>query len=82
LLVKYDFAASRISLGGLAVITLRLSFLAAVLVQTCFSANLAVSTYFKDGFTPTAIASDTQGNILVAGSAVIDPWRGPLAWRW
>lgn len=63
-------------------ITLRLSFLAAVLVQTCFSANLAVSTYFKDGFTPTAIASDTQGNILVAGSAVIDPWRGPLAWRW
>ncbi len=53
--------------------TLRLSFLAAVLVQTCLSANLAVSTYFKDGFGPTAIASDAQGNILVAGSAVIDP---------
>jgi uncharacterized protein (TIGR03437 family) len=41
-------------------------------VQTCFPANLAVSTYFKDGFTPAAIASDTQGNVLVAGSAVID----------
>jgi uncharacterized protein (TIGR03437 family) len=55
------------------VITLRLSFLATVFIQTCFSANLAVSTYFKDGFTPTAITSDAQANILIAGSAVIDP---------
>lgn len=41
--------------------TLRVAFLAAVLVQACFPANLAVSTYFKDGFKPTAIASDAQG---------------------
>jgi hypothetical protein len=43
------------------VTTLRVAFLAAVLVQACFPANLAVSTYFKDGFKPTAIASDAQG---------------------
>jgi uncharacterized protein (TIGR03437 family) len=54
------------------VTTLRVSFLAVAVVQSCFPANLAVSTYFKDGFTPAAIASDTQGNVLVAGSAVID----------
>ena len=47
--------------------------LAAVLAPNGFSANLAISTYLKDGFTPAAIASDSQGNIYLAGSAVIDP---------
>lgn len=46
---------------------------AAALVPTAFSANLTISTYLKDGFTPAAIASDSQGNIYLAGSAVIDP---------
>jgi len=40
---------------------------------TCVAANLAISTYFKDGFTPTAIAADPQGAIYIAGSAIIDP---------
>ncbi len=44
-----------------------------VLAQTGFAANLPISTYLKDGFTPAAIASDSQGNIYLAGSAVIDP---------
>ncbi|MBZ5592797.1 MAG: SBBP repeat-containing protein [Acidobacteriia bacterium] len=42
------------------------------MVRTLLPANLAISTYLKDGFTPTAIASDSQGNIYLAGSAVID----------
>jgi uncharacterized protein (TIGR03437 family) len=48
-------------------------FVAAALVQTASPANLAISTYLKDGFTPSAIASDGAGNIYLAGSAVIDP---------
>ncbi|MGA3204161.1 MAG: SBBP repeat-containing protein [Bryobacteraceae bacterium] len=51
----------------------RVSLLAVLVAQYCFPANLAVSTYFKDGFTPIAIASDGQGNVFVVGSAVIDP---------
>ncbi len=46
--------------------------LAAAVVRTGLPANLAVATYLKDGFTPTAIASDTQGDIYLAGSAVTD----------
>ena len=53
--------------------TLRVSILAVLSVQACYPASLAISTYFKDGFTPTAITSDAQGNVLVAGSAVSDP---------
>jgi uncharacterized protein (TIGR03437 family) len=41
-------------------------------VQTATSAHLAISTYLKDGFNPTAIASDSAGNVYLAGSAVID----------
>jgi uncharacterized protein (TIGR03437 family) len=52
--------------------TRSLLFLAALIAPAGFSANLAVSTYLKDGFTPTAIASDSQGNIYLAGNAVID----------
>jgi uncharacterized protein (TIGR03437 family) len=46
---------------------------AAVIAPTGWPATLALSTYLKDGFTPAAIASDAQGNIYLAGSAVIDP---------
>jgi uncharacterized protein (TIGR03437 family) len=59
--------------GGLSLDTFRATFLAALLAQSCFPASLAISTYFKDGFTPSAIASDAQGNTIVAGSAVVDP---------
>jgi uncharacterized protein (TIGR03437 family) len=52
---------------------LRILCFAAFFIQACFPANLAISTYFKSGFTPTAITSDAQGNILIAGAAVIDP---------
>src|ERR1019366_7028625 len=48
----------------------------AAIVRTGLAANLAVSTYFKDGFTPTAIVSDAQGNVLIAGSAAIDAAAG------
>ncbi len=50
-----------------------LVFLAAVTAQTATSANLAISTYLRDGFTPAAIASDSAGNVYLAGTAVIDP---------
>ena len=46
---------------------------AAVFAQTLLPANLAVSTYLKDGFTPSAIATDAQGNVYLAGYASIDP---------
>lgn len=46
---------------------------AAAIIQTASPANLAFSTYLKDGFTPSAIASDAAGNLYLAGSAVIDP---------
>jgi hypothetical protein len=48
-------------------------FLAAVIVRTATPANLAISTYLKDGFNPAAIASVSAGNVYLAGSAVIDP---------
>ena len=48
-----------------------LPLLAALFTPTCFSANLAISTYLKEGFTPAAIASDSQGNIYLAGSAEV-----------
>lgn len=41
-------------------------------MQTGWPASLAVSTFLKDGFTPSAIAADAQGNVYVAGSSVID----------
>lgn len=34
---------------------------------------LVYSTYLRDSFTPTAIASDLAGNIYLAGNAIIDP---------
>ena len=40
------------------------------------AANLAYSTYLKDGLTPKAIASDGQGNLYLAGRAVTDAASG------
>ena len=34
---------------------------------------LAYSTYLRDHFTPTSIATDTSGNIYLAGTAIVDP---------
>jgi hypothetical protein len=48
-------------------------FFAAVIVQTATPANLAISTYLKAGFSPAAIASDSAGDVYLAGSAVVDP---------
>jgi uncharacterized protein (TIGR03437 family) len=52
---------------------LRSLLVAAAMARTGYPASLAISTYLKDGFTPAAIASDSQGNVYLAGSAVIDP---------
>jgi uncharacterized protein (TIGR03437 family) len=44
-----------------------------------FAANAATfplltySTYLRDSFTPSAIATDSSGNIYMAGTAVVDP---------
>jgi len=51
----------------------RFYLLAALFLQACYSANLAFPSYFLVIFTPTAIALDSQGIVLVAGSAVTDP---------
>ena len=55
---------------------LRLFFLAALVAPVASSANLAISTYLKAGLIPTAITADSQGDIYLAGSAVIDPVSG------
>ena len=34
---------------------------------------LTYSTYLRDSFTPKAIATDSAGNIYLAGSAIVDP---------
>ena len=34
---------------------------------------LTYSTYLRDSFTPTAIATDSSGNIYLAGNANVDP---------
>src|ERR1700733_8291933 len=33
---------------------------------------LTYSTYLRDSFTPSAIATDSSGNIYLAGSAIVD----------
>ena len=37
------------------------------------SPALTYSTYLRDNFTPTAIATDSSGNIYLAGNAIVDP---------
>ena len=60
----------------------RVSFLSLVLlsgivfVPDLHAADLAYSTYLKDGFTPKAMVSDAQGNLYLAGMAVTDPVSG------
>ncbi len=34
---------------------------------------LTYSTYLRDNFTPTAIATDASGNVYLAGNAIVDP---------
>src|SRR5580693_9175535 len=34
---------------------------------------LTYSTYLRDSFTPKAIATDSSGNIYMAGNAIVDP---------
>jgi uncharacterized protein (TIGR03437 family) len=46
------------------------------LAPNLFSANLSYSTYLKDGFTPTAMTADAQGNLYIAGAAITDPVAG------
>ncbi len=36
-------------------------------------AGLSYSTYLRDGFTPKAMTSDSQGNLYLAGNAATDP---------
>ena len=38
-----------------------------------FAQSPLVSTYLRDGFSPVAIATDTSGNIYVAGDQIVDP---------
>ena len=34
---------------------------------------LVYSTYLRDSFTPNAIATDSSGNIYIAGNVLVDP---------
>jgi Beta-propeller repeat len=43
------------------------------LAATPAAPALVYSTYLRDSFTPTAIATDAAGNIYLAGSALVDP---------
>jgi uncharacterized protein (TIGR03437 family) len=54
----------------------RSAVLLAAMVPYCSAATLAYSTYLRYGFTPKAMTSDAQGNLYLAGSAVIDPLAG------
>ncbi len=45
----------------------------AVALPTNAAPALTYSTYLRDGFQPTAIATDAAGNIYLAGTAVVDP---------
>ena len=46
------------------------------LVPASSAANLAYSTYLKDGFTPRAMVADVQGNLYWTGTTVTDPVSG------
>lgn len=39
---------------------LRWLFVATIMVRICWPANLVISTYLRDGFTPAAIFSDSR----------------------
>ena len=37
------------------------------------SSGLTYSTYLREGFTPSAIATDAAGDVYIAGSTIVDP---------
>ena len=45
-------------------------------MRPAFPASIAISTYLKSGFTPSAMAADSQGDSYLAGNAVIDSASG------
>ena len=52
----------------------RLVFCAAFVLNSvawCAS-GLTYSTYLRDGLTPSAVVTDTAGNVFLAGSTIID----------
>jgi len=55
-----------------------LTRLAFILVTTVplTTASITYSTYLRDYFTPAAIATDSSGNIYLAGNALVDPPNG------
>lgn len=52
------------------------SLLIVTLISSAAAADLTLSTYLRDGFTPAAIAAGPQGDLYLAGSAVVDPVSG------
>ncbi len=42
-------------------------------------ANLATSSYLRDGLTPKAMVADAEGNLYIAGTAVVDAAPGATA---
>jgi uncharacterized protein (TIGR03437 family) len=56
-----------------------LALAVALLTGQAGAADLAYSTYLKNGFTPKAIAADAQGNLYLAGTAVTDSLSGTTA---
>lgn len=53
-----------------------LLILGSAFVPNSVAASLAYSTYLKDGFAPSAMVSDAQGNLYLVGQAVTDPLSG------
>jgi uncharacterized protein (TIGR03437 family) len=53
--------------------TLSLFFFSGVAWSAPSYPVLTYSTYLRDSFTPKAIATDSSGNIYIAGNAIVDP---------
>ena len=72
-----------IELSVLGTIQIMLTRLAFTLAATAFGLSattsfpsIAYSTYLRDYFTPTAIATDSSGNIYLAGNGHLSSWVG------
>jgi uncharacterized protein (TIGR03437 family) len=53
--------------------TLPLFLLSGLAIAASTSPSVTYSTYLRDSFTPKAIATDSSGNVYMAGDAVVDP---------